>query len=76
MSQYTASGEADLWQILFANREIKIVKLNGDSYRSRWWLILNFQSLDSEQSYSIVISRFFYPCTVFRKLSAHLWYYV
>ncbi len=76
LTQYTAPGQVDLWKIVFANRDIKIVRLNGDSYRSRWWLVLNFQTLDQHKRYSIVISRFFYPSAVYRKLCAHLWFYV
>ena len=58
------------------NNKTVIVRLTGDSYRTRWWLVLNFETLDSVNTYSIVISRFTYPKAMYQKLSASLWCYV
>lgn len=68
--------QADLWKLLFHNGQTNMAKLTGESYRSRWLLILSFQLLDQKKTYSVVISRFFYPSAVYRKLSACLWFYV
>ena len=65
-----------LWKLTFSNRVSKVTQLTGDSYRSRWWLVLTFQTVDKCESYSLVIPRFFYPRAVYQKLSAHLWFYV
>jgi hypothetical protein len=69
-------NQMHLWKLTFSNGVTKIVKLSEGGYRSRWWLILNFQTLDAKQSYSIVISRFIYPKVIFQSLSAYLWSYV
>ncbi len=74
--QSNVHAQSDLWKIFFHNGQISMAKLTGDSYRSRWWLILSFQLLDKTKTYSIVIPRFFYPLPTYRKLSAYLWFYV
>lgn len=66
----------DLWKLIFSNKTTKIARLSTRGYRSRWWLVLHFQTLDTKENYSIVISRLNYPKAVYRALSAHLWYYV
>jgi len=76
IAQSYAQEQAELWKIFFHNGQTSMAKLTGDSYRSRWWLLLSFQSLDQQKNYSIAISRFSYPSSAFRKLSAYLWFYV
>lgn len=76
IAQSKAYAQADLWKIFFHNGRTTMAKLTGDSYRSRWWLILSFQLLNQKQTYSIAISRFSYPLPIYRKLSAYLWLYV
>ena len=72
--------EDNLWKLSCLNcknnNKTVIVRLTGDSYRTRWWLVLNFETLDSVNTYSIVISRFTYPKAMYQKLSASLWCYV
>jgi hypothetical protein len=75
--QFTAEHQKkDLWKLIFSNGVTKIVKLFANGYRSRWWLVLNFQTLDAKESYSIVISRFTYQKEIFQNFSAYLWSYV
>lgn len=76
IAQSDAHVQADLWKIFFHNGQTNMAKLTGDSYRSRWWLILSFQLLNQQKTYSIAISRFSYPPSTYRKLSAYLWFYV
>lgn len=76
IAQSNAHAQIDLWKIFFHNGQTTMAKLTGDSYRSRWWLILSFQPLNSKKTYSITLSRFSYPLSVYRKLSAYLWFYV
>lgn len=75
LSQCETSSNEKLWKLTFSKGVNKIVRLSGDSYRSRWWLVLTFQTLDNKENYSLVIARVIYPKWVFQKLSAYLWLY-
>lgn len=75
-SSNSYSLKATLWKLVFSNKTTKVVRLSTRGYRSRWWLVLHYQTLDAKETFSIVFSRFKYPNDVYRALSTHLWYYV
>lgn len=76
ITQSQTQAQENLWKIFFHNGRTAMARLTGDCYRSRWWLILSFKLLDQKKVYSIILSRFASPSSVYRKLSSYLWCYV